>query len=78
MKAFMVAVLAAWVLVAGVAYAQQPPVQQTPPPVQQTPPPAQQTPPAAPPAAAPQAAPPPAAKFPEGAKYAFINIHRIA
>jgi len=77
MKAFMVAVLAACVLVAGVAYAQQPPVQQTPPPAQQTPPPAQQAAPAAP-AAAPQAAPAPPAKFPEGAKYAFINIQRIA
>jgi outer membrane protein len=72
MKAFTVAVLAGCVLVAGVAYAQQPPVQQqTPPPAQQ------QTPPAAP-AVAPQAAPAPAAKFPEGAKYAFINIQRIA
>jgi len=72
MKAFTVAVLAWCVLVAGVAYAQQ-----TPPPAQQTPPPAQQTPPAAP-AAAPPAAPAPAPKFPEGAKYAFINIQRIA
>jgi outer membrane protein len=71
MKAFTVAVLAGCVLVAGVAYAQQPPVQQ------QTPPPAQQAPPAAPAAAAP-AAPAPALKFPEGAKYAFINIQRIA
>jgi len=72
MKAFTVAVLAGCLLVAGVAYAQQPPVQQqTPPPAQQ------QTPPAAP-AAAPQAAPAPPAKFPEGAKYAFINIQRIA
>jgi outer membrane protein len=68
-----VTVLAACVLVAGVAHAQQPPVQQqTPPPAQQTPPPAAQ------PAAAPQAPPAPAAKFPEGAKYAFINIQRIA
>jgi outer membrane protein len=73
MKALTVTVLAGCVLVAGVAYAQQPPVQQqTPPPAQQTPPPAAQ------PAAAPQAAPAPAAKFPEGAKYAFINIQRIA
>ena len=78
MRAFTVAVLAGCVLVAGVAYAQQPPAQQTPPPAQQTPPPAQPQPPAAPPAAAPQAAPAPAAKFPEGAKYAFINIQRIA
>ena len=73
MKALTVAVLAGCVLAAGAAYAQQ-----TPPPVQQTPPPAQQTPPAAPAAAAPQAAPAPAPKFPEGAKYAFINIQRIA
>ena len=73
MKALTVTVIAGCVLVAGVAYAQQPPVQpQTPPPAQQTPPPAAQ------PAAAPQAAPAPAAKFPEGAKYAFINIQRIA
>jgi outer membrane protein len=70
MKAFTVAVLAGCVLVAGVAYAQQPPVQQTPPPAQQTPP--------AAPAEAPQAAPSPAPRFPEGAKYAFINIQRIA
>jgi outer membrane protein len=66
MKALTVAVLAGCVLAAGAAYAQQ------------TPPPAQQTPPAAPAAAAPQAAPAPAPKFPEGAKYAFINIQRIA
>ena len=70
----MVAVFAGCVLVAGGAYAQQPPVTKTPPPAQQTPPPAQQTPPAAPAAAAPAPAP----KFPEGAKYAFINIQRIA
>jgi outer membrane protein len=69
MKALTVAVFAGCVLVAGVAYAQQPPVQP------QTPPPAQQQPPAAQPAAAPPAAPAP---FPEGAKYAFINIQRIA
>ena len=73
MKALTVAVLAGCVLVAGVAYAQQ-----TPPPAQQTPPPVQQQPPAVPPAAAPQAAPAPAAVFPDGAKYAFINIQRIA
>jgi outer membrane protein len=78
MKAFTVALLAGCVLVAGGAYAQQPPVTKTPPPAQQTPPPAQQAPPAAPAAAAPQAAPAPAPKFPEGAKYAFINIQRIA
>jgi outer membrane protein len=76
MKAFTVAVLAGSMLAAGVAYAQQPPAQpQTPPPAQQTPPPGQQQPPAA---AAPQAAAAPALKFPEGAKYAFINIQRIA
>jgi len=72
MKALTVVVLAGSMLVAGVAYAQQ-----APPPVQQTPPPAGQKPPAGPPAAAPQAAPAPVA-FPEGAKYAFINIQRIA
>jgi outer membrane protein len=70
MKAFTVAVFAGCVLAAGAAFAQQ-----TPPPAQQTPPPAPQT----PPAAAPQAAPAkPAPVFPEGAKYAFINIQRIA
>lgn len=75
MKAFTVAVLAGSMLAAGAAYAQQPPAQQqTPPAAQQTPPAAQQQ----PPAAAPQAAPAPAPKFPEGAKYAFINIQRIA
>jgi Skp family chaperone for outer membrane proteins len=69
MKAFTVALLAGCVLVAGVAYAQQAPATPTPPPAQQTPP----------AAAAPQAAPAaPAVKFPEGAKYAFINIQRIA
>jgi outer membrane protein len=79
MKAFTVAVLAGSMLAAGVAYAQQPPAQpQTPPPAQQTPPPGQPQPPAAPAAAAPQAAAAPALKFPEGAKYAFINIQRIA
>jgi outer membrane protein len=76
MKAFTVAVLAGSMLAAGVAYAQQPPAQpQTPPPAQQTPPPGQQQPQAAP---AAQAAAAPAVKFPEGAKYAFINIQRIA
>jgi outer membrane protein len=75
MKAFTVAVLAGSMLAAGAAYAQQPPAQQqTPPAAQQTPPAAQQP----PPAGAPQAAPAPAPKFPEGAKYAFINIQRIA
>jgi len=72
MKALTVAVLAGSMLVAGVAYAQQ-----APPPAQQTTPPAGQKPPAVPPAAAPQAAPAPVV-FPEGAKYAFINIQRIA
>jgi outer membrane protein len=79
MKALTVALLAACVLVAGAAYAQQPPVPKpTPPQAQQTPPPAQQQPPAAPAGTAPQAAPAPATPFPEGAKYAFINIQRIA
>jgi outer membrane protein len=69
MKALTVALLAGCVLVAGVAYAQQAPASQTPPPAQQT----------APAAAAPQAAPAaPAVKFPEGAKYAFVIIQRIA
>jgi len=79
MKAFTVATLVGCVLVAGLAYAQQPPVQQTPPPTQQTPPPPQQTPPPAPPAAQQTpAAPALAVKFPEGAKYAYVNIQRIA
>jgi outer membrane protein len=72
MKAFTFAALVACVLVAGLVYAQQPPVQQPPPPAQQAPP------PAAPAAQQPPAAPAPAVKFPEGAKYAFINIQRIA
>ncbi len=84
MKALMVATVFGCVLTAGVAVAQQPPVQQAPPVVQQAPPvqqppvqapPVQQPPPAAP---AAQAAPPPAPKFPEGSKFAFVNIQRIA
>jgi outer membrane protein len=70
MKAFTVAILAGCVLAAGVAHAQQPPAQPTPPAAQQAAPAAPQA-----PAVAPAA---PAAKFPEGAKYAFINIQRIA
>ena len=72
MKAFTLAALVGCVLVAGFAHAQQPPVQQTPPPAQQTPPP---TPPAV---QQPPAAPAPPVKFPEGAKYAYVNIQRIA
>jgi outer membrane protein len=70
MKAFTVAIFAGCVLAAGVAHAQQPPAQPTTPPAQQAVPAAPQA-----PAASPAA---PAAKFPEGAKYAFINIQRIA
>ncbi len=63
MKVFTVALLAGSVLFAGTAYAQQAPAPQTPPA-----------------AAAPQAAPAaaPAVKFPEGARYAFVVIQRIA
>lgn len=80
MKAFTVALLAGCVLLAGLAYAQQPPVQQTPPPAKQTPAtaPAAQAPPQAPPQATPPAPAPPVVKFPDGAKYAFVNIQRIA
>ena len=72
------------ILVAGLASAQQPPPVQKPPVPK---PPVQQTPPAQPPATQPPAAqapaqpvvpPAPAAKFPEGAKYAYINIQAIA
>jgi outer membrane protein len=72
MKAFTVSAVVVGVLVAGMASAQQPPVQQ---------------PPAKPAAAAPQApaaakppaaAPAPDVKFPEGARFGFINIQRIA
>jgi outer membrane protein len=86
MKAFTVVAVMMGVLVAGVASAQQPPVQQPPakPPAAaapQTPPP-----PVKPPvAAAPQTPAKPAAaaavpevKFPEGAKFAYVNIQRIA
>jgi len=60
------------VLVAGIASAQQPPVQQPP----AKPAAAAPQPPAKP---APAAAPAPAEpKFPEGARFAFINIQRIA
>ncbi len=64
------------VLVAGVSSAQQAPAQQPPakPPAAQVPaqPPAAQVP------AQPAAAPAPAPKFPEGARFAYINIQRIA
>jgi Skp family chaperone for outer membrane proteins len=74
MKAFTVVTVMVGVLVAGIASAQQPPVQQPPakPPVAAAPqPPAK-------PAAAPVAAATPEAKFPEGARIAFVNIQRIA
>ncbi|MCX6553098.1 MAG: OmpH family outer membrane protein [Acidobacteria bacterium] len=74
MKALTVAALVGCVLVAGVASAQQ-----APPPPKPATPPAAQAAPAAPQAPAPAAAQPAAApKFPDGAKYAFINIQRIA
>jgi len=79
MKAFTVVAVVVGVLVAGIASAQQPPVQQPPvkPPVAAAPqPPAQ--PPAKPAAAAPAATPAPEVKFPEGARFAFVNIQRIA
>jgi outer membrane protein len=72
MKAFTVAAVVSGVLMAGLAFAQQPPVAQPPakPPVQAAPP--QAAPPPAP------AVPAPAPKFPEGIRYAFINIQQIA
>jgi len=73
MKAFTVAAVVVGVLAAGIASAQQPPVQQPPAKPAAT---APQVP--AKPAAAPAAAPAPEAKFPEGAKFAYINIQRIA
>ncbi len=75
MKAFTVAAVVVGVLVAGVASAQQPPVQQPP-----AKPPAATAPqaPAKPAAAAPAATPAPEVKFPEGARFAYINIQRIA
>jgi len=66
MKAFTVAVVVSGVLVSGLAFAQQPPAQN--PPAQ---PAATQAPAPAVPAAAP-------AKFPEGARLAYINIQQIA
>ncbi len=67
------------ILIAGLASAQQqPPVQKPPVPKPAAP----QVPPATPPAAQapaqPATPPAPAAKFPEGAKYAYINIQAIA
>ena len=77
MKAFTVSAVVVGVLVAGIASAQQPPVQQPPakPPVATAP---QQ--PAKPATVAPGATTPvvPEAKFPEGARFAYINIQRIA
>jgi outer membrane protein len=76
MKAFTVAVVVGGVLMAGLVFAQQPPVAQPPakPPVQSAPPQA----PAAPAATAPAPAPAPAPRFPEGIRYAFVNIQQIA
>lgn len=69
MKAFNAAATIGGVLLAGLAFAQNPPAQQAPP--AQTPP-AAQKPPALP-------APPPAPLvFPEGSKYAFMNIQLVA
>ncbi|MEI6668624.1 MAG: OmpH family outer membrane protein [Acidobacteriota bacterium] len=70
MKAFTVSAVVFTVLVAGVAAAQQPPVQQTPAKPLAAP--------AAQSAVKPAAAPAPEAKFPEGARFAFLNIQRIA
>jgi outer membrane protein len=72
MKAFTVVAVGVGVLVAGLAAAQQPPVQQPPPakpPVATAP-----QPPVKPAAAAPA----PEVKFPEGARFAYVNIQRIA
>lgn len=68
MKAFNAAATIGGVLLASLAFAQNPPAQQTPP--------AQQNPPAAQAAPAQPAAPP--LVFPEGVKYAFMNIQRVA
>lgn len=67
MKAFNAAATIGGVLLAGLAFAQNPPTQQAPP-VQQTPP-AQ---------AAPAQPAQPAVVFPEGSKYAYMNIQRVA
>jgi outer membrane protein len=68
MKAFTVAALIGCVLVAGVAAAQQAPPAKPAAPAAQP----------APQAPAPAAAQAPAPKFPDGVKYAYINIQRIA
>lgn len=62
MKAFTVAAVIGGVLAAGLVYAQQPPAQQ------------------APPTAPAQAAPPAAAepKFPDGVRYAYVDIQEVA
>ena len=70
MKVFTVAAVVASVLVAGLALAQKPPATQAAPP--------QAAPPQAKPAAPAPAAPAAEAKFPEGARFAFINIQMIA
>lgn len=62
MKAFTVAAVIGGVLAAGLVFAQQPPTPQAPP--------------AAPAQAAPPAAPEP--KFPEGVRYAYVDIQEVA
>ncbi len=64
MKAFIVAAVLGGVLAAGLVFAQQPPAQQAPP-----------TPPAQAQAAAPAT---PEPKFPEGVRYAYVDIQEVA
>jgi outer membrane protein len=66
--------------VATPGYAQAPPTQQKPTTPPTTPPatPPEQKPATPPPAAAPAPAPKPPAPFPEGAKFAFIDIQAVA
>lgn len=64
MKAFTVAAVLGGVLAAGLVFAQQPPAQQAPP-----------TPPAQAQAAAPAA---PEPKFPDGVRYAYVDIQEVA
>lgn len=80
MKAFTVAAVVGCVLVAGYAVAQQPAPAQQAPPTQQAKPatPAPAAPAAQAPAAQAPAAPVPEPKFPDGAKFAYLNIQRIA
>lgn len=83
MKSVSTISLLALTLLAGTAFAQTPPVQRpvTPPAAQKpTPPPAAQTPIPKPalPAAATAAPVAPAVPLPEGAKFAFIDLQRVA